>query len=262
MSPLSRATCCAARSRLGTSWASAHRACAQRCLSCERCRFISVSIRWRDCSWFSACDTSRLLEDIPDFRTFEVRPSLPPPPPFAALQSSGRHGEPLVTLPPNMSAIQGAACWAPHCGDCFGFGPAHPMPSPTPERDPRDSAVSLAPLRTAPVAYELAALAHVTAGARAHARVISSCAAAIDGTSRCRSRRRGVSWCCCHPPRHQLGTAPHSSASPLWKDGRYFRYFRYYRYYRYCGRTAAPAIAPSGTRRAACCECLLRVDRS
>ena len=28
-----------------------------RCANCARCRFISLSIQWRDCSWYWSCPT-------------------------------------------------------------------------------------------------------------------------------------------------------------------------------------------------------------
>ena len=39
------------------SWMSATTACLLRCKACPRCRHISVSLRWADCSWFSSCTT-------------------------------------------------------------------------------------------------------------------------------------------------------------------------------------------------------------
>jgi len=34
--------------------------CAAFCRQCARCRFVSLSVRHRDCSWFYACDVQRL----------------------------------------------------------------------------------------------------------------------------------------------------------------------------------------------------------
>ncbi|KAL1520488.1 hypothetical protein AB1Y20_022068 [Prymnesium parvum] len=56
------------------SWAAAEHACTQRCLACPACTYISFSRRWRDCSWYAACDTSALRTDIGGFRTILVRP--------------------------------------------------------------------------------------------------------------------------------------------------------------------------------------------
>ena len=38
------------------AWAAAIKHCLERCRRCERCRYISVSLLHRDCSWFAACD--------------------------------------------------------------------------------------------------------------------------------------------------------------------------------------------------------------
>jgi len=37
------------------SWDAAFSYCAHRCASCERCRYVSVSIKWKDCSWYVDC---------------------------------------------------------------------------------------------------------------------------------------------------------------------------------------------------------------
>ena len=47
--------------------------CRQLCLACERCRFVSFSLKWRDCSWYHECDTERLRTDVAGFRTLAVR---------------------------------------------------------------------------------------------------------------------------------------------------------------------------------------------
>ena len=41
-------------------WRTAVRVCMQRCLKCDRCRFISVSLKYGDCSWFSSCSLDHL----------------------------------------------------------------------------------------------------------------------------------------------------------------------------------------------------------
>jgi hypothetical protein len=40
-------------------------ACLRHCTECRRCRFISVSQRWQDCSWFYKCPT--LEQDVAEF---------------------------------------------------------------------------------------------------------------------------------------------------------------------------------------------------
>ena len=50
-------------------WADAAAACLRRCARCPRCRYVSLSLWSRDCSWFARCDTSRLANDVAGFRT-------------------------------------------------------------------------------------------------------------------------------------------------------------------------------------------------
>lgn len=47
-------------------------ACLKLCDECERCRFASYSSRWRDCSWFHACDLSNLHSEIRGFETVQL----------------------------------------------------------------------------------------------------------------------------------------------------------------------------------------------
>ena len=54
------------------TWHSAVRACMRFCSLCERCRFISVSLKYKDCSWFERCDTSRLVNNVPGFKSAAV----------------------------------------------------------------------------------------------------------------------------------------------------------------------------------------------
>lgn len=42
----------------------ATRACIRRCLRCARCRAISVSMHWDDCSWFSYCELDYLYHEV------------------------------------------------------------------------------------------------------------------------------------------------------------------------------------------------------
>ena len=55
-----------------TSWEGAAHACAAACLACDRCRFVSFSLKYRDCSWFENCDLSALLTTVPDFRSARI----------------------------------------------------------------------------------------------------------------------------------------------------------------------------------------------
>ena len=49
------------------SWEEAAHACMRRCLRCPRCRFVSLSLQWQDCSWFHSCSGRRT--DVAGFRT-------------------------------------------------------------------------------------------------------------------------------------------------------------------------------------------------
>lgn len=58
-----------------SSWSAARAACATLCATlCSRasCRFISYSLKHRDCSRFAACDIDRLQTSVDGFRTYEV----------------------------------------------------------------------------------------------------------------------------------------------------------------------------------------------
>eukprot|EP00966_Prymnesium_polylepis_P217465 5033217-Prymnesium_polylepis.1 len=48
-------------------------ACARRCRACDRCRYVSFSARWEDCSWFFHCSVDTLATDVPGFSTVAVR---------------------------------------------------------------------------------------------------------------------------------------------------------------------------------------------
>lgn len=56
-----------------SDWATAESICRWRCLRCRRCNYISISLRWQDCSWFHRCDVSALHSEVPGHRTMEVR---------------------------------------------------------------------------------------------------------------------------------------------------------------------------------------------
>ena len=60
-------------------------ACTKRCLSCPRCRYVSLSVTYRDCSWYESCDLTRttLFADFQSWapsrgsvqqRTWKARP--------------------------------------------------------------------------------------------------------------------------------------------------------------------------------------------
>ena len=60
-------------------------ACTKRCLNCPRCRYVSLSVTYRDCSWYESCDLTRttLFADFQSWapsrgsvqqRTWKARP--------------------------------------------------------------------------------------------------------------------------------------------------------------------------------------------
>ena len=62
-------------SQQSTDWSAAARACTTRCERCARCRYVSFSLRWRDCSWFSDCTLGRLQHSVGGgFLSTEVLP--------------------------------------------------------------------------------------------------------------------------------------------------------------------------------------------
>ena len=46
-------------------WTAAAELCMDTCLACSRCRYISLSLKFGDCSWFQTCDMARLRLEIP-----------------------------------------------------------------------------------------------------------------------------------------------------------------------------------------------------
>ena len=54
-----------------TSWDGAISECTAACLACDRCRFISLSLKYKDCSWYRRCPS--LSRQPAGFRTLRVR---------------------------------------------------------------------------------------------------------------------------------------------------------------------------------------------
>ena len=53
-----------------TTWESAFSSCRSACLACKRCNYISVSLRWADCSWFHSCSSwPHLHDEVNGFRS-------------------------------------------------------------------------------------------------------------------------------------------------------------------------------------------------
>lgn len=80
-----------------TSWEVAAAACLARCSMCARCRFISLSRRWRDCSWYASCHIDQLKSDVDGFLT------------GAALGS--RAARRMRVAAPRMTARDQHRCW-------------------------------------------------------------------------------------------------------------------------------------------------------
>ena len=58
----------------GKDWLSATLRCQKLCAQCARCRYISISVRHGDCSWFESCDApAGLLRTVSGFRTALAR---------------------------------------------------------------------------------------------------------------------------------------------------------------------------------------------
>ena len=89
--------------REASSWESAAASCVRRCTACDRCRYVSFSTQWKDCSWFFACDLTTLRHDVFGFRSAAVNgrvitgheaAAAPIKSPFEALVGEdGRHGK-------------------------------------------------------------------------------------------------------------------------------------------------------------------------
>jgi hypothetical protein len=54
--------------------ATARSACQRRCEACGRCRYMSFSVLWKDCTWHHMCDLKALRRDVRGFLTVAVRP--------------------------------------------------------------------------------------------------------------------------------------------------------------------------------------------
>ena len=53
-------------------WKGAAAACVARCQGCARCRFVTVSLQYKDCSWYHACDLPSIKPEklfTPEFST-------------------------------------------------------------------------------------------------------------------------------------------------------------------------------------------------
>ena len=55
------------------SWHQATAKCSEACSRCERCHFISVSLKWKDCSWYQACPAVDDRDVGRAFRTYRIK---------------------------------------------------------------------------------------------------------------------------------------------------------------------------------------------
>ena len=77
------------------SWPVAVQACTRKCMGCSRCRIISLSLKWKDCSWYQRCDLQNLKKWLPGFRTVVIRNTSAAVVPAAPLQAKSAPAAPL-----------------------------------------------------------------------------------------------------------------------------------------------------------------------
>ena len=64
---------------MSETWEQAHAFCMALCSMCPRCRFISLSLQLRDCSWFETCNLSNLKTNAPGFLSIARRTAVDAP---------------------------------------------------------------------------------------------------------------------------------------------------------------------------------------
>jgi len=76
----------------GLRWDSAKAFCDAACANCARCAFVSLALKWNDCSWFASCDLGMLRRDVGGFRSYQFRlaPAAIPPPPTIVREAGQR----------------------------------------------------------------------------------------------------------------------------------------------------------------------------
>lgn len=97
----------------------AARSCANKCMQCSRCRYVSYSVEFRDCSWYAECNLDALHDAVPNapFRTSVIGPHGA----SGALSLSREYPSRLVAAPTwrrqrllaASSALQGLTCLSP-----------------------------------------------------------------------------------------------------------------------------------------------------
>ena len=73
-------------------WPAATEECLGRCRRCANCEFITVSLAFKDCSWYRACDTSLVKPEAP-FRSGAVTKARTVRALRVALVFFGKHGQ-------------------------------------------------------------------------------------------------------------------------------------------------------------------------
>jgi hypothetical protein len=59
----------AVSSKDAATWSTLTKACLRECAKCDRCRYVSMSVVEKDCSWFFCCDVKHLQQRPAGFRT-------------------------------------------------------------------------------------------------------------------------------------------------------------------------------------------------
>ena len=137
-----------------TNWDVAARACARRCVACAACHYISLSLHWRDCSWFSRCSLNALQHEVGFFRSFAVAAAVPallgddqPDPPHQYdlpelfLLGPAHSGSTLLweQVSTHRRVRHPSIRWgaAPHTGKApVDLSTSHPPPPPSPSPHP------------------------------------------------------------------------------------------------------------------------------
>ena len=98
-------------------WNGSAAACLQRCVGCPRCSYISLSLRYRDCSWYAACPT---IHPERHFRSH-----------FVKRVARGPEWEPTwnksCEAPPHQGSPSCAFWGSHHCGASFPQAGTHPV---------------------------------------------------------------------------------------------------------------------------------------
>ena len=102
------------------TWNAAAYLCVSRCLTCPRCRFVSLSLRERDCSWFHDCSLSQLkLRNPTGFRTCDLSHGAhrcyPPTAKVVSQRLPFKGNDIMSWLIPELPPPIPGACFSPLC---------------------------------------------------------------------------------------------------------------------------------------------------